>query len=145
VATLVDTNILIYRCDPRDPAKREVARAELRRGAGSDQFRIAHQSLVEFVNSAIRSRGGPSLMTPEDATRQAELLMAEFPILYPNDQLFRAALLGMAAYRLSWFDAHLWAYAEHYGIAEILSEDFEHGRMYGRVRVRNPFVEAGLA
>jgi predicted nucleic acid-binding protein len=28
---------------------------------------------------------------------------------------------------------------------EILSEDFEHGRMYGTVRIRNPFVALGLA
>jgi predicted nucleic acid-binding protein len=48
----------------------------------------------------------------------------------------------MVAYRLSWFDSHLWAYAEHYGISEILSEDFEHGRRYGTVRVRNPFLSA---
>ena len=46
----------------------------------------------------------------------------------------------MAAYQLSWFDAHMWAYAEHYGLPEILSEDFEHGRIYGGVRVRNPFL-----
>jgi predicted nucleic acid-binding protein len=51
----------------------------------------------------------------------------------------------MAAYRLSWFDAHLWAYAERYGVSEILSEDFEHGRRYGTVRVRNPFLAAGTA
>ena len=83
-------------------------------------------------------------MTREDATRQAELYMVEFPVLYPNQHVFRTALLGMTAYRLPWYDAHLWAYAEHYGLPEILSEDFEHGRWYGTVRVRNPFVELGL-
>jgi predicted nucleic acid-binding protein len=31
MASLVDTNILVYRCDPRDPAKRDAARAVLRR------------------------------------------------------------------------------------------------------------------
>jgi predicted nucleic acid-binding protein len=45
----------------------------------------------------------------------------------------------MAAYQLSWFDAHFWAYAEHFGLEEILSEDFQHGRLYGTVRVTNPF------
>lgn len=79
-------------------------------------------------------------MTRDDATRQVELFMAQFPVLYPNEQVFRTALLGMAAYKISWFDAHLWAYADHYGISEILSEDFEHGRMYGPVRIRNPFM-----
>lgn len=42
-------------------------------------------------------------------------------------------------YGLSWFDAHLWAHAEVHSITEILSEDFEHGRHYGNVRVANPF------
>jgi hypothetical protein len=45
-------------------------------------------------------------------------------------------------YGLSWFDAHQWAYAEVYGVAEILSEDFEHGRHYGSVRVVDPFLAA---
>jgi predicted nucleic acid-binding protein len=146
VATLVDTNILVYRCDPRDPAKREAARTVLRQGAAAGDFRIAHQSLVEFVNSVIRQRGADSpLMTREDATRQAELFIAEFPILYPDEQIFRSALRGMMAYKISWFDAHLWAYAECNGIPEIISEDFEHGRMYGAVTVRNPFLAFGLA
>ena len=101
---------------------------------------------LEFVNSVIRSHGTESpLMTCADATRQAELFMAEFPVLDPNQYVFRTALRGMAAYRLSWCDAHLWAYAEHYAISEIVSEDFEHERMYGTVRIRNPFVKLGLA
>jgi predicted nucleic acid-binding protein len=146
VASLVDTNILVYRCDPRDPSKREAARIVLRTGAGSGDLRIPHQGLVEFVNVVIRPRPAtPPLMTIADATRQAELFMSEFPVLYPNEHVFRTALWGMAAYHLSWFDAHLWAYAEHYGLPEILSEDFEHERTYGRVRIRNPFVAFGLA
>jgi len=54
-------------------------------------------------------------------------------------------LYGMNTYRLSWFDAHLWAYAEENGLTEILSEDFQHGRLYGSVTVRNPFLPYGLA
>jgi predicted nucleic acid-binding protein len=146
VASLVDTNILVYRCDPRDAAKREAARILLRNGEASGDLRIPHQSLVEFVNVVTRSRPGASpLMTRQDATRQAELFMVQFPTLHPNEHVFRTALRGMATYQLSWFDAHLWAYAEHYGLHEILSEDFEHERMYGTVTIRNPFVEFGLA
>ena len=145
VASLVDTNILVYRCDPRDPRKREAARQILRAGEKSGEFRISHQSLVEFVNSVTRLRGRTEpIMTLGDATRQAELFMSEFPVIYPNEHVFRAALYGAATYRLPWFDAHLWAYASHYGISELVSEDFEHGRMYGAVRVRNPFVALGL-
>jgi hypothetical protein len=52
----------------------------------------------------------------------------------------RTALRGAAAYQLSWFDAHLWAYAEPYGLEEILSEGFEDGRLLGSVRIRSRFA-----
>ncbi len=146
VASLVDTNVLVYRCDPRDPARRAVALAVLREGELSGELCIPHQALVEFVNSVTRSRGQTQpIMTLADATRQAELFMVEFPVLYPNESVFRMALLGKAAYGLPWYDAHLWAYAEHYGLPEILSEDFAHGRRYGTVRIRNPFLFANPA
>ena len=61
-------------------------------------------------------------------------------MLYPDDTLVRTALRGMAAYRLSWYDAHMWAYAEANGLDQILSEDFQHGRLYGSVLAVNPFL-----
>ena len=143
MACLVDTNILVYRCDPRDPRKRAAATEILRKGAASGQFHICHQSLIEFVSVVTRFRA--ALMSPQDAARQAEFFIAQFPVLYPNEQQLRMALYGFNTYRLPWFDAHLWAYAEHYGMSEILSEDFEHGRAYGSVTVRNPFLAYGLA
>jgi predicted nucleic acid-binding protein len=145
VASLVDTNILVYRCDPRDAAKRTAATELLRRGAASGDLHIPHQALVEFVSAVTRPRrGSAALMTQVAATRQSEEYMVQFPLLFPDENVFRTALRGMATYRLGWFDAHLWAYAERYGIGEILSEDFEHGRRYGIVRVRNPFVDSSL-
>ena len=96
---------------------------------------------MEFVAAVTRPiSGGPSLLGADDARQEAEELLLEFTVLYPNDELVRTALRGVAAYRLSWFDAHLWAYAAHYGLPEIVSEDFQAGRFYGSVRIRNPFV-----
>ena len=71
--------------------------------------------------------------------------MAQFPVLYPDDAVLRTALRDMAAYRLSWFDAHLWAYAEVHGIPVLLSEDFQNGRMYGTVTIRNPFAAQDIS
>lgn len=145
MASLVDTNILVYRCDPIDPEKSARASALLREGVAAKELYLPHQALVEFVNAVTKPRaGGRSLLNLEETWRQAEDLLNEFPVLYPNEKVFRIALLGMAAYRFSWYDAHLWAYAEHYGLPELLSEDFEHGRKYGTVRVRNPFLTPGL-
>lgn len=140
MAALVDTNVLVYRFDPRFPRKQRLATELLRRGIREGSLAIPHQAIVEFV--AVVGRPllrGRALLDPADARREAEELLSQFEVLYPCDELVRTALRGMAAYRLSWFDAHLWAYAEHYGLAELVSEDFEHDRLYGAVRVVNPF------
>jgi len=140
VAALVDTKILVYRFDPRFPAKQGIATRLLRHGIAADTLRLPHQAIVEFVAAVTRpGAGGAPLLPAPDARREAEEFLAQFTVLYPTAQLLRLALRGAAAYQLPWFDAHLWAYAEHYGLEEILSEDFEHGRTYGSVRVRDPF------
>ena len=51
-----------------------------------------------------------------------------------------AGVRGCAAYQLNWFDAHLWSYAEHYSLSEILTEDLQHDRLYGTLRAVNPFM-----
>lgn len=103
-------------------------------------MRIAHQSIVEFVASATWGAPENRILDLPDARREAEELMASLPIIYPDESLLRMALRGAAAYDLSWFDAHIWAYAEVHGIRELFSEDFQHGRMYGTVTVQNPFL-----
>lgn len=140
MAALVDTNVLIYSYDARFPEKRRLATALLRRGIAEDNVRVPHQALVEFVSVATRRLpSGGSLLSVEEARREAEEILSEYTVLYPNNSIVRTALRGAAAYSLSWFDAHLWAYAEYYGLDDLLSDDFEHGGLYGSVRVIHPF------
>lgn len=141
MAALVDTNVLVYVFDSGAPAKQRKAATLLEEGLKAGTLRIAHQAIVEFVSTVIGPlRGGEPLLSPDEARREAEELLAQFDILYPDETVVRTALRGAATYQLSWYDAHMWAYAEHYGLGELLSEDFEHGRLYGQVRVVNPFV-----
>ena len=140
VAFLIDTNILVYRYDARFPEKQRIATDILRQGIKSGEARVPHQAIVEFVAATTRGRPEVQLLEPADARREAEEMLAQFRVLYPNEAVLRTALRGAAAYGLSWFDAHLWAYAEVYGLTEILSEDFQHTRLYGSVMVRNPFT-----
>lgn len=141
---LVDTNIVVYRHDPRYPDKQRWAIELLRRGLDDGSLRIAHQVVVEFMAAVSRPIPGMGpLLAPSDARREAEELISEYPVLYPNEHVLRMALRGAAAYDLSWFDAHLWAYAEYYGLEELISEDFQDGRLYGTVRAVNPFSVLG--
>jgi predicted nucleic acid-binding protein len=143
VAALVDTNILVYRFDGRFPEKQKAATSLLRRGIAEDSVRLPHQAIIEFVAAVTRPIRGHVILKQPEALREAEEFLKQFTILYPNEAILRDALRGCAAYQLNWFDAHLWAYAEHYGLPELLSEDLQHDRLYGAVRVVNPFV--GLA
>ena len=145
MAALVDTNVLVYLFDPADPRKQRIAAELLDRRLEDNSVKIPHQAIVEFVAATTRPRARgrnlmPPLLTPEAATREAEELLTLFEVLYPNEALVRTALRGAAAYQLPWHDAHLWAYAEYYGLSELLSEDFEHNRLYGTVRAVNPFL-----
>ena len=140
MAALVDTNVLVYRFDGRFPEKQKKATEILRRGIAEDSVRIPHQAVIEFVAAVTRPVRGHVILKQADALREAEELLKQFDVLYPNEAILRDALRGCAAYQLSWFDAHLWSYAEHYKLPEILTEDLQHGRLYGTVRVVNPFM-----
>ena len=144
MAALVDTNILVYRFDPRFPAKQAVAARLLRAGIADDSIRVPHQALIEFIAATTKplTRGGPSILTPDDARREMEEMLVQFEVIYPDEELVRVAIRGAATYGLSWFDAHLWAYAERFGLETLWSEDFENGRFYGRVQTKDPFVRS---
>ena len=140
VAALVDTNILVYRYDHRYQRKQRIATEVLRRGADDGSIRVPHQAIIEFVAVVTRPLRGHTIMPRTEALREAEELLREFKVLYPNEMILREAVRGCATYQMNWFDAHLWAYAEHYGLSELLTEDLQHDRYYGTVRVLNPFV-----
>jgi len=92
---------------------------------------------VEFAAAVTRVKAddGLPLLSFEGARREAGEFLSQF-----NATVVRTAIRGAAAYQLSWFDAHPWAYAEHYGLGEIWFEDFQPNRLYGSVRVRDPFA-----
>lgn len=144
MTALVDTNVLVYRYDGRFPEKQAIATRLLREGIADDSVRLPFQAVIEFVPAITRPRrdGSEPLMSLASARIEAEELLAQYEVLYPTEDVIRLAVRGSATYQLAWFDAHMWAYAEHFGLGEILSEDFQHDRLYGTVRARNPFLDA---
>jgi len=133
---------LVYRFDNRFADKQKIATEILRRGIVEDSVRVPHQAIVEFVAAVTRPSRGHIILKQADALREAEEFLMQFTVLYPNEAIVRDAIRGCAAYQLNWFDAHIWSYAEHYGLPEILTEDLQHDRLYGSVRAVNPFLGA---
>lgn len=143
MSALVDTSVLVYRFDPRFPRKQRRATELLRRGIEADDLLIPHQALLEFVAAVSKPlpAGGP-LLSHDDAFLEVEAMLAQFRVVYPTERTVRTALRGAALYRLPWFDAHLWAFADEHGCTTLWSEDFGHDRLYGRVRALDPFRES---
>ncbi|MDT8368704.1 MAG: PIN domain-containing protein [Longimicrobiales bacterium] len=142
MAALADTNVVVYRFDDRFPAKQAAADTLLREGVATDGVRLAHQTVLEFVAATTRpQRDGTTILDPAVARLEAEDLLRQFPVIYPDDRVVRTALQGMAAYGLSLWDAHIWATAEVHELGILYSEDFQHERWYGGVLVVDPFRE----
>lgn len=142
MTALIDTNILVYRFDPRFPQKQRIAEDLLRRGIAEDSLCLPHQAVVEFFSVVTRTmKTGEALLPFKEAYRETEELLIQFPIVYPNEHVLRTAVHGASTLQLSWFDAHMWAYAEVFGLSPLISEDFQHGRLYGGVRAFDPFQE----
>ena len=64
-AALVDTNILVYRFDPRFPDKQRRATAALRRGLSDDVARVPHQAIVGRVRPGRAMYTDVRLATPD--------------------------------------------------------------------------------
>jgi predicted nucleic acid-binding protein len=142
MAALIDTNVLVYLHDRRFPEKQQLARSLILQLLQSDELRVAHQSLLEFYGATTRpaTKGSEPLLTPEEARREIHDMVNAFEILYPVEAMISLTLLGSAVHRLSWFDAHLWSFAEYHGCDTLFSEDFQHGRRYGTVHIVDPFA-----
>ena len=95
---LVDTNILVYRFDSRFPEQQEIATSLPRERLLDGTARIPHRAILEFVAATTRGGEKNRLLEPLDARREAEELMAQFPVIYPDQIVPRTAIPGAAAY-----------------------------------------------
>ncbi len=64
VASLIDTNVLVYCFDPRFQEKQGIARDLLRRGLAADTLALPHQAILEFVAVVTRPGDGTSTAPP---------------------------------------------------------------------------------
>ena len=84
MAVLIDTNVFVCRYDARFRQKQGIANDVLRSAIDGGDARVPHQVVVEFV-AATRGRPGTQLLSPQEALRQADDILVQFPILYVNE------------------------------------------------------------
>ena len=132
----LDTNVLIYLLDGREPARQARAREVVERAALTGRCVLSVQSLGEFFVVAVRK----ALATPVVAQQAVDDLTVTFAIASPTAADARTAAAAAVAGRLGYWDALLLATLDRAGCAVVLSEDMGDGARHGGVTVRNPFA-----
>ena len=131
----LDTNVLIYANDARDPEKQaraiEVVTDSMRQGSGV----ISTQVLQEYAVVAVEKLG----QDLEVVLRQL-LLLESLEVVQITPELVRRGLEIQARHHIAYWDGAIIAAAEHAKCSTLLSEDLSAGRLYGTVRVENPFA-----
>ncbi|MEX1173694.1 MAG: PIN domain-containing protein [Chloroflexota bacterium] len=136
--TFVDTNILIYAHDRSDRAKQGVAQAILERLWADRTGTISTQVLQEMYVVATSQQ--KLAMSPQQA-RDLVGTYSAWPTVVVEPALILTASRLAEEHHLSFWDALIVEAARVAGAATLLTEDLQHGRMFGGVRVEDPFMD----
>lgn len=134
--TFFDTNVLVYLFDSDFPEKQVRARESLQTALERGTAVTSTQVLQEFFVAVTRKLARP---LPAAEAESALRRLMDLPVVQVDPDLILAAAVSARRDRISFWDALILAAAAAAGCAEVLSEDLQHGRSFGRVRVVNPF------
>ena len=124
----LDSNILVYAADGREPTRQASAIEIIARAARCDCV-LTPQALAEFFHATTRKQ----IMPRAEAARQVQEWTVVFPITHgAGEAALLTAVEEAAAGRLQFFDALLLATAREAGSGVVISEDMgEHARLDG--------------
>ena len=132
----VDTNVLVYARDSRESRKQQQAAAWLAHLWQHRRGRLSQQVLQEYYVSVTQKlKPGMAREAARDDVRD----LWQWVSAPAAEALFEEAWSLQDEYSVSWWDALVLAAAQLSDCRTLLSEDFQHGREYGSVRVANPF------
>jgi len=132
----VDTNVLVYARDPREPPKQSVAREWIRLLWDENRGRMSAQVLSEFYDVVTRKLRPQ--VSHDDAWEEVQSYLSWNPQPINTEVLTLARELERRQ-RLSWWDCQIVAAAQLQGCSLLLTEDLQDKANYGGVAVRNPF------
>jgi predicted nucleic acid-binding protein len=137
--TTLDTKILVYAFDNRDPFKHRTCK-DIVAAAVTERRPVALQALGEFYGVTVRK----GILTPQRAAAEVEQFISDFDTFPPSSSAYLLAAKEAARGTFSYWDAVLLISAGEAGCDIILSEDMADGARLGNVTVRNPFGPHGL-
>ncbi|XHS78705.1 PIN domain-containing protein [Burkholderiaceae bacterium UC74_6] len=132
----VDTNVLLYAEDERDPFKYQRAREWLHALWVRHIGRTSTQVLNEFYVNATRKLRPP--VSAGDARAEVRRYQHWKPWQIDH-QTIETAWAIEHRFGFSFWDSLIVASAQHQGCRFLLSEDLQHEQRIGNLRILNPF------
>lgn len=135
MTAFLDTNVLLYADDLGAGPRLDIARDLVRRSVVGRTGVVSTQVLQEYYVNARKKLG----MDGGAARARVELYGALDVVTADVDLVLRAVDLNRLD-TISFWDALVVTAASTAGCDVLYSEDLQHGRLYGAVKVVNPFV-----
>ena len=132
----LDTNVIVYLFDRDAPSKRDRARSLLEEGSHAHLV-ISTQVLQEFYVTVTRKLGKPLAEAEAEAAARD---LAALDVVDLDTEIVLRSIAGARAHRMSLWDALIVEAAQARGCEKLLTEDLQHGRRFGQLRVENPFL-----
>jgi predicted nucleic acid-binding protein len=130
----IDTNVLLYAQDPRDPARQRISRVLIERLQREASGVISTQVLQEFyVIATTRFRQDPLV------ARGLVQALGVFEVVLITPGLIENAISISVLNQISFWDALIVSTAEAAHCEILLTEDLNHGQTIHTVRIENPF------
>ncbi len=133
----LDSNVVIYSLDPRDPAKQNRCLQWLSLAAARNSLSISPQVCAESRSVAVRKLG----LNPKVARQAIERLLPWCTAPMTAEEVRRALDL-VETRRMSWWDALILASAIGAGCTHLVTEDAQSAPMVEGVRIIDPFLVA---
>jgi predicted nucleic acid-binding protein len=131
----VDTNVLLYVHDPRDPAKQAQAAALVQ---SLTNAALLWQVACEYIAASHKLE--PLGFRREDAWKELRTLQFAWTLILPDWKHLQTAESLLASHSLSFWDALLIAVAAESGVTTLYSEDFTGLPPIGGMAIVNPFT-----
>jgi len=133
----IDTNLFVYSVDPDEPRKAKRAKAIIREGLESGNGIISYQVVQEFFRAAFRFADPMSAFA---AQAFMDTVFRPLLAVHSSPALFVSALQTYARYKFSWYDCLIVAAAQEADCSILYTEDMQHGRRIGGLRIENPLL-----
>lgn len=135
----LDSNVLVYALDPAAPvAKRARANGIVQRSIAEKSACISSQVAQEVLHVATQKFAVP--LRPDQALDYVDAVLAPLCAVWSSLTLMKAAIELKETTRFHFYDCLIIAAALEARCRVLLSEDLQHGRRIGGLRIENPFL-----